>query len=114
MDCKPSPDAGLEGSHQINDIVVDKLSIEPLLDLTVHSIKHVYVQSSRAASHNTWYQLLEPALDYAELWHKFMWQANLAKHVSDFLNAHSCDGKYNICLADFTSRRQIPGRTSRT
>ena len=104
MDCRPSPDAGLEGSHQINDIVVDKLSIEPLLDLTVHTIKHVYVQSSRAASHNTWYELIQPASDYAELWHKFMWQANLAKHVSDFLNACSFDGKYDIRLADFTSR----------
>ncbi len=59
----------------------------------------IWIQSFQAQSADIWYQLRRPSPEYAPHHEPFLWVADLAKHLIDYLADHD-----KVCLADFKSR----------
>jgi DNA-cytosine methyltransferase len=94
---------------QAVEIDIDAISIDGFEDTDVHSVHDmVYLQTTIAArrrhkARRCWYQLGEPAAEYRELYEKFLWVADLAKHVIDYLyERFRLDGS-RVPLRDFRS-----------
>lgn len=67
-----------------------------------HSIGlDLWIQSVESRKYNIWYRLVKPSPEYAPYHDSFLWLANLAKHVVDYLSAH---GHERILLLHFKRR----------
>ncbi|ODQ51258.1 S-adenosyl-L-methionine-dependent methyltransferase [Saitoella complicata NRRL Y-17804] len=59
----------------------------------------IWIQSTLLAADGAWYLLKNPSPEYERFWTPYLWLANFAKYVVDFLSAHE-----SVRLADFESR----------
>ena len=59
---------------------------------------NVWIQSFEGLKFNIWYRLGRPSPEYRRYHTTFLWMADLAKHVVDFLYTHD-----NVCLSHFRS-----------
>ncbi|BFZ63052.1 hypothetical protein YB2330_004164 [Saitoella coloradoensis] len=59
----------------------------------------IWIQSPLLTADGAWYLLKNPSPEYERFWTPFLWLANFAKHVVDFMSAHE-----SVCLADFETR----------
>jgi len=48
----------------------------------------IWIQSIEGKRYNTWYRLRTPAEEYRRYHEPFLWMAELAKHVVDFISTH--------------------------
>jgi DNA-cytosine methyltransferase len=100
---------GVAERVQAVEIDIEAISIDGFEDIEIHSVQNmVYLQTvvcarSRYQALECWYRLGEPSEQYRELYKRFLWVANLAKHVVDFLNWKYCssDGSSMVQLKDF-------------
>ena len=74
------------------EIDIDAISIDGFEDTELHSVQNeVYLQTvvcarRRHQALKCWYRLGEPSAQYQDLHKKFLWVADLAKHVIDYLD----------------------------
>ena len=74
----------------IQQIPFDILSIGGYEDTTLHTVgPDLWLQSIAGKTSNIWYRLKRPAKEYVRYHKPFIWLADLAKHVVDFLYNHS-------------------------
>ena len=73
----------------------------------IPSVKdYIYVQTAacheigRGSTEHVWYQLLKPAEEYTDIYHRFLWLADFLKHFTDFLELKTRAGE-DVELADF-------------
>ncbi len=59
----------------------------------------VWIQSFQGAKRDVWYQLGNSSVEYEPYQKTFLWIADLAKHLIDFISHQN-----NICLEDFRER----------
>jgi DNA-cytosine methyltransferase len=90
------------------EIEIDTISIDGFEDTEIHSVQDmVYLQTvvcaRRRSALDCWYRLGEPSGQYRDLHKRFLWVADLAKHVIDYANwkHHSEDDKVMVRLQDF-------------
>jgi DNA-cytosine methyltransferase len=91
------------------EIDIDSISIDGFEDIEIHSVqKMVYLQTVvcarwRYQAVECWYRLGEPSEQYRDLYKRFLWVADLAKHVVDFLDWKYCSsgGSSMVHLRDF-------------
>ncbi|KAL9604294.1 MAG: hypothetical protein Q9179_001916 [Wetmoreana sp. 5 TL-2023] len=68
-------------------------------DSTIHSVgPDIWLQSVAGKGSEIWYRLKRPAAEYLRYHGPFVWLADLAKHVIDYLNSHN-----EVKLQDFKS-----------
>ncbi|KAL8738225.1 MAG: hypothetical protein Q9181_000951 [Wetmoreana brouardii] len=66
-------------------------------DNTIHSVgPDIWLQSVAGGGSNVWYRLTWPAAEYLRYHEPFVWLADLAKHLIDYLNSHN-----QVKLQDF-------------
>jgi C-5 cytosine-specific DNA methylase len=74
------------------EIDIDAISVDGFEDYDIHSVQNmVYLQTVVCARRRNkveecWYRLGEPSEQYQVLHNKFLWVADLAKHVVDYLH----------------------------
>ena len=56
----------------------------------------IWIQSTEGLRSGIWYRLKHPAAEYQRYHEPFLWMADLAKHLVDYLQAHS-----GVALSDF-------------
>ena len=90
------------------EIDIDTISIDGFEDTEIHSVQDlVYLQTVVCARRRTaldcWYRLGKPSGQYRDLHQRFLWVADLAKHVIDYANwkYHSEDHNAMVRLKDF-------------
>ncbi|KAL6707786.1 hypothetical protein ACN47E_003686 [Coniothyrium glycines] len=86
--------------HRVEGVEIKDLSVEGYGDRTDPGVK-CYLQSQNAADDDTydiWFRLNQPSLPYRRFHEPFIWIAQLAKHVIDFLQEQSSRA---IRLEDF-------------
>ena len=49
---------------------------------------YIWIQSIEGTTSDVWYRLKDPAVEYKRYHEPFLWMADLAKHVVDFLGTH--------------------------
>ena len=59
----------------------------------------IWIQSTEGTAHGVWYRLSYPAAEYKRYHEPFLWMADLAKHLVEYLQAH-----VQVTLADFRHR----------
>ena len=85
--------------YYLNKVPFEKLSIGGYECEEFHTAgSHIWIQSERSARNNIWFRLKTPASEYTRFYAPFLWLANLAKYLVDFLHAHD-----NVALRMFTS-----------
>ena len=85
--------------YYVERISFGLVSVGGYEDLDQHTVgDSLWVQSTqcRARKDDIWYQLGQPAAEYAEHHRLFIWLANLSKHVVDYFNNHA-----DVTLKDF-------------
>ncbi|KAL9603696.1 MAG: hypothetical protein Q9219_001015 [cf. Caloplaca sp. 3 TL-2023] len=88
-----------ESQRSVQQVCFETLSIGGYEDTGLHTVGwDIWLQSVAGKSSDIWYRLKRPATEYARYHEPFLWLADLAKHVVDFLLAR--DG---VCLQDFRS-----------
>jgi DNA (cytosine-5)-methyltransferase 1 len=66
------------------------LSIGGYEDRGLHTIgPEIWIQSVRGRNSGVWYRLRSPAPEYQRFHRPFLWVADLAKHVIDFMKEHN-------------------------
>lgn len=60
---------------------------------------YVWIQSVEGAKLGVWYRLKEPAVEYKRYYEPFLWIADLAKHLVDYLQNHN-----RAALSEFRQR----------
>ena len=90
------------------EIDINAISIDGFEDTDVHSVQNlVYLQTFTCArrrhkARECWYRLGKPSEQYRSLHGKFLWVADLAKHVVDYLHSMSYAGNGStVRLEDF-------------
>ncbi|MCJ1398754.1 DNA methyltransferase Dim-2 [Xylographa trunciseda] len=84
----------LDGSerHYVRKIPFKLLSVGGYEDLDTHTVEnHIWIQSllgGKGIDGGTWYRLKTSSKEYTRYHRPFLWVADLAKHVLDFLNYH--------------------------
>ncbi|KAI4205254.1 MAG: hypothetical protein LQ350_000576 [Teloschistes chrysophthalmus] len=87
----------------IQAVPFDILSIGAYEDINCHSVgSQIWIQSAAGKASNVWYRLRRPATEYARYHEAFLWLADLAKHLVDFLHTHE-QVKLNDFKAAFTA-----------
>ncbi|KAL9030476.1 MAG: hypothetical protein Q9196_001420 [Gyalolechia fulgens] len=82
---------GDNGEHQryVQQVSFENLSIGGYEDTNLHTVGHdIWLQSVAGKASNIWYRLRRPNGEYRRYHEPFLWLADLAKHIVDFLNAH--------------------------
>lgn len=86
--------------HYIQNVPFKTLSIGGYEDTSVSTVdSDVWIQSMEGAKANycgVWYRLKSPSPEYARFHEPFLWLADFAKHVIDFLKEHK-----NVSLQNF-------------
>ncbi|KAL8821710.1 MAG: hypothetical protein Q9223_000284 [Gallowayella weberi] len=73
------------------------LSVGGYEDTSLHTVgPDIWLQSVAGKSSNVWYRLKNPASEYSRYYKPFVWLADLAKHLVDFIHARA-----TTCLHDF-------------
>ncbi|KZZ96327.1 cytosine-specific methyltransferase [Ascosphaera apis ARSEF 7405] len=88
-------------THYLEGVPFSLVSVGGYEDLeqhTVHDSLWIQSSSNEHSGNGLWYRLKQPAKDYRHHFELFMWVANLAKHLLDFLSAHE-----NVTLEHFKS-----------
>lgn len=84
----------------VQKVPFEVYSIGGYEDLTADTVgQSIWIQSFQAQHEGIWYQLMSPAPEYEPYHEPFLWVADLAKHVIDYMSEHE-----KVCLADFKSR----------
>ncbi|MCJ1384472.1 DNA methyltransferase Dim-2 [Xylographa soralifera] len=84
----------LEGNdrHYVQKVPFRSLSVGGYDDLDTHTVEgQIWIQSllgAEASDEGIWYRLKTPSKEYARYHTPFLWIADLAKHVLDFLGHH--------------------------
>ncbi|KAL8724103.1 MAG: hypothetical protein Q9166_008136 [cf. Caloplaca sp. 2 TL-2023] len=74
----------------VQKVPFETLSIGAYEDTTLHTVgPDIWLQSTAGISSNIWYRLKTPATEYLRYHESFVWLADLAKHVVDFIHAHN-------------------------
>ncbi|RPA95074.1 S-adenosyl-L-methionine-dependent methyltransferase [Choiromyces venosus 120613-1] len=88
---------GVGQKHYVEGAPFSLLSIGNYMDKESHDVSgQIWIQTLTAKAKNTWYELKNPSDTYSEYWKMFVWLANLAKHVIDFMADQE-----NVVLLDF-------------
>ncbi len=75
--------------HYVQNVPFKLMSIGGYCDTTQHVVgDQIWIQSIRLEGTDTWYQLCEPAPEYARYHVQFLWLADFAKHFTDYLHRH--------------------------
>ncbi|KAL8721753.1 MAG: hypothetical protein Q9225_001651 [Loekoesia sp. 1 TL-2023] len=83
----------------VQQVSFETLSIGAYEDITLHTVgPHIWLQSVAGQGSNIWYRLRSPAREYLRYHEPFLWLADLAKYVVDFLHTRS-----NVTLGYFRS-----------
>lgn len=83
----------------IQRVPFETLSIGSYEDETLHTVgQEIWLQSLAAKGASVWYRLKKPASEYARYYEPFLWLADLAKHLIDYLHTHE-----RVDLHDFRS-----------
>ncbi|KAL8938525.1 MAG: hypothetical protein Q9216_003855 [Gyalolechia sp. 2 TL-2023] len=78
-----------EHKRYVQQVSFENLSIGSYEDTDVHTVgRDIWLQSVAGKSSNIWYRLRFPAMEYSRYHEPFLWLADLAKHVVDFLHVH--------------------------
>lgn len=89
------------GQHQryVQKVPFEILSIGAYEDVGIHTVgPDIWLQSVASKGSNIWYRLGRPAPEYLRYHTPFVWLADLAKHIVDYLQAHQ-----QVTLRDFRS-----------
>ena len=79
---------GHEKKH-VQRVPCNVFSIGGFEDIDLHSTNSsIWVQSKASQKLDAWYTLGQPASQYKRFHQPFLWLADLAKHLVDYLNAH--------------------------
>ncbi|KAL8779766.1 MAG: hypothetical protein Q9203_001201 [Teloschistes exilis] len=96
-------DTNGQQQRYVQAIPFDILSIGAYEDTNCHSVgSQIWIQSAAGKASNVWYRLKRPATEYARYHEAFLWLADLAKHLIDFLHTHE-QVKLNDFKAAFTA-----------
>ena len=60
---------------------------------------YIWIQSTEGTGSGVWYRLSYPAAEYKRYYKPFLWMADLAKHLVDYLQTHS-----GVTLSDLRHR----------
>ncbi|KAK0384618.1 hypothetical protein NLU13_8704 [Sarocladium strictum] len=72
----------------VRRVPIAALPIDGYLDPDVHTVRGLtWLHSAHNAKRQLYYKLRKPAKEYARFYEPFVWVADLAKHVVDFLDA---------------------------
>lgn len=78
-----------ETRHYVEKVPCSNLSIGGFEDTTRHTVgSAIWVQSDSAKDLNVWYCLGNPSTQYERFHKPFLWLADLAKHLVDYLHTH--------------------------
>ncbi|KAL8909271.1 MAG: hypothetical protein Q9207_000281 [Kuettlingeria erythrocarpa] len=89
--------ASRQHHRYVQKVAFESLSIGAYEDVRIHTIgPDVWLQSTGGKGWNVWYRLRRPAPEYLRYHTPFLWLADLAKHVVDYLHAH-----LQVTLRDF-------------
>lgn len=78
-----------DSRRYVQGIPFDILSIGAYEDTELHTVgSNIWIQSVNGQRLDVWYRLKSPALEYRRYYNTFLWLANLAKHVIDYLKHH--------------------------
>ncbi len=73
----------------VQNVAFGSLSIGAYEDVGLHTIgSDIWLQSAGGKGWNVWYRLRRPAPEYLRFHTPFLWLADLAKHVVDYLHVH--------------------------
>ncbi|KAI4136785.1 MAG: hypothetical protein LQ341_005451 [Variospora aurantia] len=87
--------------RRVHRVTFANLSIGRYEDETLHTVgSDIWLQSFAGKASNVWYRLTQPAPEYLRYHEPFIWLADLAKHVIDYLHAHK---QSKVRLRDFKS-----------
>lgn len=79
-----------EHHRHVQKVAFEILSIGAYEDTTLHTVgPDIWLQSYAGRASNIWYRLVTPAPEYLRYHGPFVWLADLAKHVVDFIHAHN-------------------------
>lgn len=79
-----------EHRRYLQHVSFETLSIGCYEDTNLHTVgADIWIQSPAGKASNVWYRLRQPAEEYFRYHEPFLWLADLAKHIVDFLNAHT-------------------------
>jgi len=71
----------------LQDVGFATLAIEGYNDEHISTIRdHISVQTFLGSQHRIWYRLIEPAQEYKRYYDPFLWIADLAKYMIDYLS----------------------------
>ncbi|KAL8928514.1 MAG: hypothetical protein Q9208_001748 [Pyrenodesmia sp. 3 TL-2023] len=82
---------GKNGQYQryVQKVPFETLSIGAYEDATIHTVgADIWLQSVGSKGSNIWYRLRRPAPEYRRYHEPFLWLADLAKHIVDYLRTH--------------------------
>ena len=75
--------------HYVQKIPFEILSIGGYEDTDLHTVgENLWIQSRTGKRLNVWYRLRNPAPEYRRFYEPFLWMADFAKHVVDYMNCH--------------------------
>ncbi|KAL8952499.1 MAG: hypothetical protein Q9222_001602 [Ikaeria aurantiellina] len=81
----------------VQGVPFETLSIGSYENTTSYTVgSDIWVQSIAGKGSNVWYRLNRPAIEYQRYHDPFLWLADLAKHLVDFLHTHQ-----QVTLRDF-------------
>ena len=84
----------------VQKVPFERLSNGAYEDTTLHTVgDSLWIQSKVGETSDIWYCLRRPSLEYRRFHVKYLWLADLAKHMTDYLYHHK-----GICLNDFRLR----------
>ncbi|KAL8700076.1 MAG: hypothetical protein Q9224_001126 [Gallowayella concinna] len=90
----------------VQKIAFEVLSIGGYEDNSLHTVgPDIWLQSFVGKSSKIWYRLKNPATEYSRYYKPFVWVADLAKHLVDFIHArattslHDFNGSFTTWLA---------------
>ncbi|KAI4279011.1 MAG: hypothetical protein LQ337_000618 [Flavoplaca oasis] len=92
---------GQDGQHRryLQGVPFETLSIGAYEDVASPTVgSNIWLQSFAGKASSIWYRLQSPSTEYSRYHMPFIWLADLAKHVVDFIHTHE-----NIRLYDFES-----------
>lgn len=83
----------------VQRVPFDTLSIGGYADQGLHTVgSEIWIQSLRGRKLDVWYRLRAPASEYRRYHEPFLWVADLAKHVIDYMTDHE-----NVSIFAFRS-----------
>ena len=86
--------------RSVQNVPFEILSIGGYEDTGMHTIgKNLWIQSILGGKCDVWYRLQTPAVEYRRFYEPFLWMADFAKHLVDYLHDHK-----RVSLIDLKER----------